>query len=238
MKGTERHHLKQNEFAVTTGKVIEGFQEHRSRIGVIAVAVVVMLLIAGGFFYWRKQQADRAGAALGIAMATAESPVSGTPTLPGVSPAGTFGTEAERSDAAIKAFTEVSANHAGTAAGVAATYHLAGELLKAGKPQEAEQRFRSVADSGSDLYAPLARLGIAEAQTSAGQYDQAIATLTDIAAARDGLVPADAVLMQLARTHLKAGKPVEARAAFKRIVDEFPTSTYLSEAQQQLDELQ
>jgi predicted negative regulator of RcsB-dependent stress response len=238
MKGTERHHLKQNEFAVTTGKVIEGFQQHRSQIGVIAVAIVAILVIAGGFFYWRKQQADRAGAALGIAMATAESPVSGTPTLPGVSPAGTFATEADRSDAAIKAFTEVSTDHAGTDAGIAATYFLAGEFLKAGKPQEAERSFRKVAESGSDFYAPLARLGIAEAQTSAGQYDQAVATLTELAATRDGLVPADAVLMQLARTHLKAGKPVEARAAFKRVVDEFPSSTYLSEAQQQLDELQ
>jgi hypothetical protein len=197
MKATERHQLKQNEFAITTGKVVEGFQQHRTQVGVIAVAVVAILLVAGGFFYWRKVQSDRAGAALGIAMATAESPVSPAPSLPGVTQtAGTFPTERERSDAAIKAFADVSTNYAGTDAGTAAGYHLAVELLKAGRTDEAEQAFKKVADAGSTLYAPVARLGMAEAQTAAGKHDQAIATLTELAATRDSHVPVDAGRME------------------------------------------
>jgi predicted negative regulator of RcsB-dependent stress response len=239
MKATERHQLKQNEFAITTGKVVDSLQQNRSRIGVIVVAVAAILLIAGGFYYWRKQQADKAGAALGIAMATAESPIAPASSLPGVTQAaGTFPSERERSDAAITAFTDVSTQHAGTDAGTAATYHLAAELLRAGRTDEAEQNFRKVAESGSTLYAPLARLGIAETQSAAGKIDQAVATLTELAATRDGLLPPDAVLMELGRTQVKAGKPVEARAAFKRVVDEFPASTYLSDAQQQIDALE
>jgi TolA-binding protein len=238
MKATERHQLKQNEFAATTGRVLAGFEAHRSRIGVIVVAVVVILLVGSGSMVWRKQQADKAGAALGIAMATVEAPIAPAPSLPGISQtAGTFPSERERSDAAIKALTEVADTYSGSQAGEAAAYHLAAELLKAGRIDEAEQTFRKVAESGSALYAPVARLGMAESQSAAGKHDQAAATLTELAATRDGLVPADAVLMELGRTQIKGGKPVEARAAFKRIVDEFPTSAFLAEAQTQIEAL-
>jgi outer membrane protein assembly factor BamD (BamD/ComL family) len=40
--------------------------------------------------------------------------------------------------------------------------------------------------------------------------------------------------MQLARTYAKAGKASEARAAFKRVVDEFPDSNFVTEARQQM----
>ena len=34
--------------------------------------------------------------------------------------------------------------------------------------------------------------------------------------------------------YVKAGKPQDARAAFKRVVDEFPQSSYSADARQQL----
>ena len=239
MKATERHQLKQNEFAMTTGKVVDTLQENRKRVLQILVAAVVLVGIVGGVLYWRKVQADRAGAALGVAIATAESAVAPAPTLPGSSqPAGTFPSERARAEAAILAFTDVSNKFSGTPAGIAATYHLASELLNSGQAEQAEQTFRKVVDSGSHLYAPLARLGIAQAQAGAGKADQAVTTLTELAAIRDGLVPVDAVLMELGRTQLKAGKTAEARTVFKRVVDEFPSSTYLSEAQSRLDTLE
>ena len=239
MKATERHQLKQNEFAITTAKVVGTLQENRNRALQMTLAVVVLLGIVGGFLYWRKVQADRAGAALGIAVATAESVVSPASSLPGASqPAGTFPSERARAEAAIKAYTDVSNAYAGTPAGIAATYHLASELLNSGQADQAEQAFKKVADSGSELYAPLARLGIAQAQAGAGKNDQAVATLTELSALRDGLVPVDAVLMELGRTQLKAGKTSEARTAFKRVVDEFPSSTYLSDAQSRLAALE
>jgi len=100
---------------------------------------------------------------------------------------------------------------------------------------EAEQAFSAVADKGgSSLYGSMARLGRAESLRYQGKYDDAIKALTDLAAERDGLLPVDGVLMQLAQTCLKAGKTQEARAAFKRVVDEFPDSNYVAEARQQL----
>ena len=40
--------------------------------------------------------------------------------------------------------------------------------------------------------------------------------------------------MQLAETYVKAGKRSDARAAYRRVVDEFPESVYIEEARRQV----
>ena len=87
---------------------------------------------------------------------------------------------------------------------------------------------------GSSFYGSVARLGLAETLASEGKFDQAIKEYSDLAAQRDGALPVDVVLVQLARTYAKAGKAADARATFKRVVDEFPNSVYVTEARQQM----
>ena len=240
MKATERHHLKQNEFLVTTARVLDALDRNRSRVLLMAAVALLLAVIVGGYIYWRNGQADRAGALLGAAMATAESQIAPAPSLPGAtSAAGTFPTDEARAAAVVAAYNEVITQYPSTRAARVARYHLAGELLDAGRVDEAEQQFRRVADeAGSSLYGPLARLGIAQAQNAAGNTDAASVTLTELAASREGLLPVDGVLMELARTSLKAGRTDDARAAFRRVVDEFPDSAYALDAQQQLTALQ
>ena len=50
---------------------------------------------------------------------------------------------------------------------------------------------------GQGIYQVMARLGIAEAQVTAGQFDQAIASYKEVAALNSDDAPADGVLMQL-----------------------------------------
>jgi outer membrane protein assembly factor BamD (BamD/ComL family) len=47
-------------------------------------------------------------------------------------------------------------------------------------------------------------------------------------------MPVDGVLMQLASAEQQAGKTADARATYKRVVDEFPDSAYVTDAQQQI----
>ena len=77
-------------------------------------------------------------------------------------------------------------------------------------------------------------MGLASAMSLGGKHDEAIKTYGELAAARDTMLPVDGVLMALAQANLKAGKTQDARAAFKRVVDEFPTSPYAGEARQAL----
>jgi hypothetical protein len=118
---------------------------------------------------------------------------------------------------------------------MAARYHLAGVMLSMGRSAEAEAAYADVATrAGSSVSGSAARLGQAQAQVAQGKFDEAVKVLTDLSAQRDSDMPMDGVLMELARVCQRAGKTQEARAAFKRVVDEFPQSGYAGEARQQL----
>jgi hypothetical protein len=83
----------------------------------------------------------------------------------------------------------------------------------------------------------MAKLGLAEAQARAGKFDQAIAAYKDLASNTSTTLPVDGILMQLGRTYLTAGKPMDAEQTFNRIVTEFPDSQFVVEARQELDTL-
>jgi TolA-binding protein len=129
----------------------------------------------------------------------------------------------------------VATAYPSTPDGLAAAYEAAGIMFGLGRLGEAEKAYQDViARAGSSIYGPAARMGLAETLAGEGQYDRAIKEYADLAAQRDGVLPVDGVLVQLARTYVKAGKATEARATFKRVVDEFPNSNYVSEARQQM----
>lgn len=172
---------------------------------------------------------------LGVAFATASAAIAPPSTLPGVQQApNTFASPKERAEATLKAFQEVAAAYPSSAAAVTANYEAAGQLLLLGRPAEAEALYESVIASGSDLYAPMARMGLAQAKLSAGKTDEAVKLYTDLSADRDGALPVDGVLMKLGEAYAKAGKTDEAKAAYKRVVDEFAQSPYVAEARQHL----
>ena len=72
--------------------------------------------------------------------------------------------------------------------------------------------------AGDGINGQMARLGLAEAQARAGQYDQAINTFKEMAQLKDGPLPIDGILMQLGRTYRDAGKRADAQQTFNRLV--------------------
>jgi len=120
-------------------------------------------------------------------------------------------------------------------AGVAARYHSAETLLSLGRPDDAQKAYQSVIEkSGTSVYGSMARLGQATVMLASGKADQGIKALEELSAQRDGIVPVDGVLMQLAKAYEQAGKKAEARTTYKRVVDEFPDSPYVANARQQM----
>ena len=239
MKAQQRHQLKQNEFVATVQTVSTWLSENRGPVVRIGGAILVVIAIAGGYWLWRKHTNDQAGSWLGIAMAIYEAPVVPPPSVAGAKqPPNTYPTERARSEAALAAFQEVENRYPSSSAALAARSESGSILLTLGRFDEAEKTYQGiVSDAPNSLYAPAARMGIAEAESGQKQFDKAISMLTDLAAQRDGALPVDGVLMELARTCLKAGKTQDAKAAFKRVVDEFQQSPYTTEAQQQLTKL-
>jgi predicted negative regulator of RcsB-dependent stress response len=91
--------------------------------------------------------------------------------------------------------------------------------------------------NGNTLLAKTARLGKAEAQLRAGQYDPAIATLKEFVDAKDPTLPAEALLMELARAYKQAGKTEDARKTLTQIVEQHADSPFADEAKQEIEKL-
>jgi len=237
MKTRERHHLKQNDFANSVAQLIATAKERRDRAILIGIIAVVIVAIAGGYSFFTKRKRDEAGAAYAAAMAAADAQIVPAPTVPGMKQSpGTYPTLKARQEAALQAFQSVASSFGSTPEGLASKYESAGILVSLNRLAEAEKVYQDTiaAAPANSLYATMARMGLAETLAAEKQYDRAIKEYTDLSGQRDSLIPVDGVLMQLARTYVKAGKPKDARAAFKRVVDEFPDSTYASDARQEM----
>jgi TolA-binding protein len=103
-----------------------------------------------------------------------------------------------------------------------------------GRTKDAIEQYQQVIDrAGSDIYGDMGRLGLAEAQMQAQQYDAAINQYRDLSTKTN--LPTDAILMQLGRAYAAAGRKAQAQQTFQRILDEFPQSQYAQLAKRELD---
>jgi TolA-binding protein len=239
MKRTERHHLKENEFAEWLLGAKSWYEEHNKAVGYIGIAVVLGLVAVMGTMAYRQMSGGKASSALAEALAIAEAPV--LPPAPGeagkppVQRPGTYPTERARLEAALPKLMAVAEAYPGSDAGVMARYRAAASLVAVGRTQDGIQRYREVIDRGKGAYQAMARLGIGEAYVMAGQFDQAVAAFKDVESLKSEDVPVDGVLMQLARAYRLAGKTEDARKTFKRVADEFPQSPYAPAARREAE---
>ncbi len=241
MKRTERHHLKENEVANWLLDLREQYEAHKQTInyGLIAIAVVAVAVMAT--LSWRSVSAGRATALLAEAMTVAEAPV--TPPVAGqtgslpTQPAGTFPSNKARLEAALPKFLAVADAYPSREAGLVAKYRAAAALVGLGRTDEGIQKYKEVAEKGTGVVQAMARLGVADALISAGKHTDAVASLKDLAAKGGDDLPLDGVLMQLGRAYRLSGQAADAKKSFQRLVDEFPTSVYATDARRELESL-
>jgi TolA-binding protein len=238
MKRTERHHLKENElrsFAQRAAVTVEA--RGRETMVFILVAAVVGA-VAIGYFAWRANVQGKAHGLLAEAMAVADARV-GPPPAPGTPSAGIyFPTERERSQAALVKFKAAADAYPSTDAGIFARFQEASTSLKLGNATQAAAQYQQVIDAAGDrFYGQMARLGLAEAQARAGQYDQAINTFKELSQRKDGALPVDGILMQLGKTYLEAGKRADAQQTFNRLLEEYPQSPFNADAKREIENL-
>ena len=243
MKSTERHKLKENEFARTVNAARDAMSTRQNDIVRVAIIAVVLIALVGGFTWWRQAQHTKASAALAAGLAIFEAPVF-TPAAPApgspvpVQQPGTFQTEQAKLEAALPKLMEAAEQYPDQPAGIAARYYAASALASLGRFAEAEQRYQEVVDKAgsSMIYSRTARLGLADAQAAQGKFDNAIEIYRTISTDSNSPLPVDGVLMSLGRTYARAGRHEEAVRAFSRIVDEFPQSPYAADARREREE--
>ena len=238
MKTKERHHLKENELRNLARQAGQTVSERRTETtGVVAVVVVVGAL-ALGYFGWRERVQTKAHGLLAQAMAVQDARV-GPPPAPGAPAGGLyFPTDRERSQAALTKFKIAADAYPSTDAGIYARYQEGATSMALGTTPGAIAAYQQVIkEAGDGFYGQMARLGLAEAQARAGQYDTAINTFKELAQRKDGPLPVDGILMQLGRTYVEAGKRDDARQTFNRLVEEYPQSPFTGDARKEIETL-
>ena len=238
MKRTERHHLKENELRTFARHARETVDSRRRESTAVIVLLVVVSAIAAGYFGWREHVRTKAHALLAEAMTVQDARI-GPPPAPGTPAGGLyFPTERERWQAALTKFKIAADAYPSSDAGIYARYQEAALSLALGSPTQAAAAYqRVIASDGDGFYGQMARLGLAEAQARAGQYDQAINAFKELAQRKDGPLPVDGILMQLGRTYLDAGTRADAQQTFNRLVEEYPESPFTVDAKRELDTL-
>jgi tetratricopeptide (TPR) repeat protein len=241
MRTSERHHLKENDLAIALGQAGDYVGRNRSTVVAIVGAILVIALGAAGFMAWRSRAAAAGRAELAEAMVIAESRVA--PPAPAVEgqPAaaqqpGTYPTERAKLEAALPKFLAVADAYPNSDAGRTARYHAASTLVELGRFPDAIAQYDRVIEGG-ELLGEMARLGKAEAQIRAAQYDPAIATFKELSERTDSSLPKEALLLELARAYKLAGKTEDARKTLTQIVEQHAESPFAADARQELEKI-
>ncbi|MCX6539475.1 MAG: tetratricopeptide repeat protein [Acidobacteria bacterium] len=241
MKRTERHHLKENEFAEWLLGAREWYGANRNLVIYGGLAIIIVAIGVVATVIVRQNTASTATRMLAEAMVIAEAPVmpptAGEAGKPPMQATGTYASDKARLEAALPSLLAVADSYPNLEPGVMARYRAAAALVAVGRTADGIERYREVVAKAKGVYQVMAKLGIADAQLTIGQYEPALASLKEIAQQTTDEVPVDGVLMQLARGYRLAGKNDEARKTFRRVADEFPQSPYAQIARREMDAL-
>jgi tetratricopeptide (TPR) repeat protein len=246
MKTTERHHLKDNELAIALGQAQTWAGDNSRNITLLAVAIIVIGGGALGIYAWRSNTDDKARTMLAEAMVIEEAriqppaPPTGTtndPNALGGQLPGTYPTEQAKLEAALPKFQAAADAYPSSEPGQTARFHVASTLVALGRFDDAIKAYDQVIAGGNPLLVRSARLGKAEAQLRASQFDPAIATFKQIVDAKEPGLPPEAMLMELARAYKLAGKTEEARKTLTTLVEQHADSQYAADARAEIEKL-
>ncbi len=206
MDRATRKELKSDKFALEVQHGVEYVTDHKKLVtqwGGIALGVVVVILAV--VFYMRYQRGVRLEA-LQDAMRVQNAQVG---------PANNeymlfYPTQSDKEKAVQKAWSDLAAKYNGSEVGVMAEYYLASEAADKGNNQEAEKRFKEVADSGETDYASLAKISLAQIYAAQGKLPEARNLIQSVIDHPTAMVSKDAATIALAHV-LAPSDPAAAR---------------------------
>jgi tetratricopeptide (TPR) repeat protein len=199
--------------------------QHRRGVTEAAAAAVIVAALIGGFFLFRFLRERQAGAELSAGLEALEVPLNSDSSAKGAPR--TFATDAERENEA-KGHLAKAAGIGGTSAGRAAALVLAARS----SPPAGGEAFAAAARERSREIATPGEIDSARLLASQGKAPEALDRLRRAIESSRTTAPKDALLFALGEICEQTGNTTEAKAAFERIVNEFPDSPYRQDARQ------
>src|SRR5262245_42421519 len=238
MKRELKRQIKQDEFVSWLDHTIGWLRTHEREAKVTGAIVLALAVGWLGLSTWNRSRTRAAEEELTAALRTYHAPLAGQP---GVEPGSqkTFATAAERYRQAAQELAEVHRKYTSLPAGQRARYYEGLCRMELGQYDEAQKALTEVAAVRDDkaLAPSLAQLQMADLEMRRGKVEEALKLYRQMVDDASFTLPRDHVLMTLSNTLEQAHRLPEARAAYRRLADEYPDSVYASEARRKADYL-
>ncbi len=232
-----REELKRNELGDAVGAGFQFAGVHLRAILVGLGGIVAAAIALWGLFLWQQSRAEAANRQLGEALKIAAAAIvapgaqSSDPNEP------SFATTSARDGRARELFEVVVRDHGSTGAGNAARLWLADLALSGNDPATARRLWTEYLDANSrGLLAAAARRNLIRLDRAEGKSEELLEDLQAALEQKSDPLPVDALLWELAETFSALGRAADAQGAYRRLVDEQPSSPFADEARRALAE--
>jgi TolA-binding protein len=229
MDRQHRRDLKHDKFVDEMGTLSSRARDNQRLLLTITAALVIGSALVYGFFFYRSNHEQKAQDALALAIETIDSPLQ----TPGQqNPSAKFKTEAERTAAAEKQFKDVQAKFPGSDATDVANLYLARIEASRGDAKSARKRLEDfVSEHPKSVLVGTVRYSLYQIRIENGEAAQVANELQTEIAKADPALPPDTMLVLMAHAYDAQGNNDKSKAAYRRIITEFPDSPYALEAQ-------
>ncbi len=232
-----RHDIKHDEFVSGVTRAALWLEDNHRRVitGVVAFALALVVTVAARA--WWHAREEKALNLLAEVERRYHATVQGEqePVLQRPTPGLTYPTHEEKYSAVLESADALLARYGSGAASRQARYYRALALRDLGRHDEAATDLKALLGRRlAPLPRALARMALAETHEAAGRFAEAAAVYAELASSPPDMFPAEAALLGQARCLELENKIAEARAVYQRIVDAFPGSPYVQEAQERL----
>lgn len=238
MSHLTRKEIKRDEITQALGRTVDYATSHSQLLIKGVVAVVAIAAVAGLTFLYLRHRESKAGAALAGAMRVYQAEINPTTPKPDDPIKPSFPDVASRSAKAKELFESVRSRFGGAEAGRVAKVYLGRIAAEAGDLATARTLWQEALDGAPRaVLASELELNLMKLDRAQGKDDEVAKRLEAMLEKAEKPIPEDVILFELATVREKLGKTDEALSAYQRIVDEFPRSPYMTEAQQKASTL-
>ena len=215
MRTQTRHRLKQDQFAAGASEALDWTVAHRDKLTYAGIVAIIILVLGLGGWWYFQQQDDKAGMALGHAIATYTTPLSaaGQPATPGVP---SFATAQDRGKAAKEEFKKVAENYSHTNSGELARYFMGLADMEMNNAADAERELKEVAGTRNADTSSLAKMALASVYRRTGRDQEAIKLYKELSDKPSNTVSKSAAQLEMAATY-ETKDPQNAKIIYQQI---------------------
>lgn len=228
MSGLTRREMKRDEVREGLIRVVYWIEENIQKILIAIAAIVVALIlfwVARSIF---EAKAEKAQGQLAHALEIASAPILELGAEPESATAPSFASEEARRTRLAALLTEIPKR---TDAGKVASVYLGDIAVREGRADEARERWRNfVEDHSNHALAAVVESSLISLDRQEGQTESLISRLRGFEVSGRSALPRDVLLYELGVTLEDSGDGAEAGKVFKKLVEEFPQSSFSSKA--------